>query len=133
MYGGSMVPVEELNPSTWGFIKAVPQALSLSTLRPYPGDIQHILSLAAAIEIDFILLLFILFLFCRKPASINKGFIYFCLFFSFTTLLSIGYTVNFIGAIVRYRSILLPFLVTPIIALTDWGKVKGLVLGTSNK
>ena len=128
MYGGSMVPVEELNPSTWGFIKAIPQALSLSTLRPYPGDIQHILSLAAAIEIDFILLLFVLFLFYRQPTHINKPFIYFCLFFSFTTLLSIGYTVNFIGAIVRYRSILLPFLVTPIVALIDWVKIKRLVL-----
>jgi hypothetical protein len=133
MYGGSMVPVEELNPSTWGFIKAIPQALSLSALRPYPGDIQHILSLAAAIEIDFILLLFILFLFCRNPTRVNKTFICFCLFFSFTTLLSIGYTVNFIGAIVRYRSILLPFLVTPIVALTDWNKVKRLVLSPSSK
>ena len=133
MYGGSMVPVEELNPSTWGFIKAIPQALSLSTLRPYPGDIQHILSLAAAIEIDFVLLLFVVFVFFRNPAPINKGFIYFCLFFSFTTLLSIGYTVNFIGAIVRYRSILLPFLVTPIVALIDWDKIKRLVLAPTIK
>ncbi|MES1218712.1 MAG: hypothetical protein ABUT20_24625 [Bacteroidota bacterium] len=133
MYGGSMVPVEELNPSTWGFIRAIPQALSLSTLRPYPGDIKHILSLAAAVEIDLILLLFILFLFCRKPTSVNKSFIYFCLFFSFTTLLSIGYTVNFIGAIVRYRSILLPFLVTPLVALTDWNKIKRQFVQPINK
>lgn len=128
MYGGSMVPVDELNPSTWGFIKAMPQALSLSALRPYPSDIQHILSLAAAIEIDLILLLFVLFLFYRKSATIDRNFIYFCLFFSFTTLLSIGYTVNFIGAIVRYRCILLPLLVSPMVATTDWKKIKRLVL-----
>lgn len=124
MYGGSMVPVEELNPTTWGFIKAIPQAFTLSALRPYPSDVKHILSMAAAIEIDFILLLFILFIFCRKKETVDKGFLYFCIFFSFTTLLSIGYTVNFIGAIVRYRCLLLPLVVTPIIALTDWKKLK---------
>lgn len=124
MYGGSMVPVEELNPTTWGFVKAIPRALSLSALRPFPSDIKHILSLAAAVEIDLILLLFILFFFFKKPEPLDKSFIYFCLFFSLTTLLTIGYTVNFIGAIVRYRSILLPLLVAPMIALTDWSKIK---------
>ncbi|MEJ0105450.1 MAG: hypothetical protein WDO19_24095 [Bacteroidota bacterium] len=36
MYGGSMVPVKELKPTAIDFIKTIPQALSLSTLRPYP-------------------------------------------------------------------------------------------------
>jgi hypothetical protein len=31
-----------------------------------------------------------------------------------------GYTVNFLGAIVRYRAIALPFLVIPVVMMTDW-------------
>jgi hypothetical protein len=44
-------------------------------------------------------------------------------FFSFSFLLTIGYTVNFLGAIVRYRSIVLPFLLGPVICLIDWNRI----------
>jgi len=40
----------------------MPQTLSLSILRPYPSDVRHIFSLAAATEADLLLLLFIVFL-----------------------------------------------------------------------
>ncbi len=35
----------------------------------------------------------------------------------------IGYSVNFLGAIVRYRSIILPFLIVPIVALINWQRI----------
>jgi hypothetical protein len=38
-------------------------------------------------------------------------------------LLLIGFTVNFLGAIVRYRSIILPFLLVPIISLINWERI----------
>jgi hypothetical protein len=38
-------------------------------------------------------------------------------------LLSIGFTVNFLGAIVRYRSIVLPFLLVPVISLINWERI----------
>ena len=44
-------------------------------------------------------------------------------FFSFTVLLIIGYTIPVIGAIVRYRSIFLPFIITPVICNINWAKV----------
>jgi hypothetical protein len=37
-------------------------------------------------------------------------------------LLIIGYTVNFLGAIVRYRSIVLPLLFVPVLAQLPWSK-----------
>jgi len=89
--------------------------------------------LAAAAETDLILLLFILFIFFRIPLKQNREFVYFCVFFSFIFLLSVGYTVTFIGAIVRYRSIIFPFLLTPMIALTDWAKIARTLFKSRNQ
>ena len=133
MYGGSKVLVEELKPTAVDFLKTMPQAISLSILRPYPGDVIHVFSLAAAVETDLILLLFILFIFFRIPLKQNREFVYFCVFFSFIFLLSVGYTVTFIGAIVRYRSIIFPFLLTPMIALTDWAKIARTLFKSRNQ
>jgi hypothetical protein len=59
--------------------------------------------------------------------KVNHPFIYFCLFFSLSMLLMIGYTIPIIGAIVRYRSIYLPLLILPLICYTDWYKLKNLL------
>lgn len=50
----------------------------------------------------------------RRTHPINRQpFAAFCLFFSLSGLLIIGAMVPFAGAIVRYRSFFLPFLLTP--------------------
>ncbi len=119
--GGSPVPVNELKPSPTSFLKNAPQALGLTLLRPYPSDVKHLLSLAASVETYLLLFCFLIYLFWRNKKP--KGpFLLFCIFFSFSILLTIGYTVNFLGAIVRYRSIVLPFLVIPMIASINWQK-----------
>jgi hypothetical protein len=122
--GGSNVHMKELQPTVGSFIKNIPQAITLSTLRPFPGDVKHLLSLAAAVEIDLLLFVFILFLVFRSNGIQSKNFLYFCIFFSFSVLITIGYTVNFLGAIVRYRSIVIPLLVVPMAALIDWKRVE---------
>lgn len=121
--GGSAVPVARLEPNAFGFLKNIPQAISLSVLRPYPSDVKHLLSMAASTEINMLLFCFVLFLLWRKNGKPIQPFFLFCLFFSFSVLLTIGFTVNFLGSIVRYRSIVLPFLVIPMIALIDWNKI----------
>jgi len=58
----------------------------------------------------------------------------FSVFFSFTVLLAIGFSVNNLGAIVRYRSIILPLLVIPVVALIDWERLgKVFFNGIKNK
>jgi hypothetical protein len=122
--GSSTIPIKELEPSVVSFLKNTPQAINLSTIRPYPSDVKHILSLAAAIEINLLLLLFVLFLFFRKKNGIgSRTLIYFCVFFSLSFLLAIGFSVNNLGAIVRYRSVILPLLVIPMAAQTDWTRI----------
>jgi hypothetical protein len=121
--GSTSVPMKELQPNAGSFLKNIPGAFTLSTIRPYPNDVKHILSLAAAIEIDALLLVFLLFLIFPRNSIQAKSFIYFCLFFSVTLLLAIGFSVNNLGAIVRYRSIILPLLVIPMSALIDWERI----------
>ncbi len=124
--GGSAVAVNNLEPTLGGFIKNAPQAISLAAIRPYPTDVRHLLSLAAAVEITVILFLLAVFLFVHKKIKTLSPFVLFCLAFSFSALLMIGYTVNFLGAIVRYRSIVLPFLIVPMVAQWDWLKLKNI-------
>ena len=121
--GSSTIPMNDLEPTAVSFLKNTPQAINLSTIRPYPKDVRHILSLAAAIEINSILLLFLLFLFVRKNGATNKNLIYFCVFFSMTVLLAIGFSVNNLGAIVRYRSVIMPLVVIPMAAQIDWNRL----------
>ncbi len=121
--GGSSIQITQLKPDAISFLKNTPQAITLSAIRPYPSDVKHILSLAASIEINALLLIFILFIFWRKNGIQSKSLVYFCIFFAGSTLLAIGFSVNNLGAIVRYRSIILPFLIIPMVAMVDWGRV----------
>lgn len=123
LHGSSSVPMRKLEPNFLSFILNTPQAITLSLVRPYPADVHHILSLAASTEINFLLLLFLFFLIWRKNGVRSRTFLYFCLFFSFSVLLAIGYSVNNLGAIARYRSIILPFLLIPMFCFIDWKKV----------
>lgn len=125
--GGTPVPVTVLQPTLAGFVKNMPEAISLSLLRPYPSDVNHLLSLAASTEINILLFCFVLFIVWRKKNQPITPFLLFCLFFSFSVLLTIGYTVNFLGSIVRYRSIVLPLLIIPMMASIDWSKLQFLV------
>ena len=43
---------------------------------------------------------------------------------AFTMLLVLGYTVPILGALVRYRSLYIPFLLIPMMAGTDWRKLQ---------
>jgi hypothetical protein len=129
--GNSAITLKKMKPEAISFITVMPHALITSAIRPFPADAKNILSLAAAVEINMLLLCTILFLVYPAKDGRNRAFLYFCIFFSITTFLVIGYTVSFIGAIVRYRSIILPFLVVPMIALTDWRRASKSVFNNS--
>lgn len=123
LLGNSSVPMKKLEPTFSSFIINTPQAISLSMLRPYLSDVNHLLSLAAAAETELLLGLFVIMLIWKektKKQIQSSIFIYFCLFLSFSVLITVGYSVNNIGAIVRYRSIVLPLLFTPVFCEIDW-------------
>jgi hypothetical protein len=127
--GASTIPIKELQPTAASFVKNTPQAITLAFLRPYPGDVVHLLSLAASAEIMLVLLLFVLSFLFRKKTETARNAVYLCIFLSFSILLAIGFSVNNLGAIVRYRSIILPLLVIPMVAQTDWTRVLAIFNG----
>jgi hypothetical protein len=127
LQGNSGIETKILEPTPLSFIKNFPHAFSATTLRPHPGDVKHILSMAAAIETTLLLFLFVLFIFWRNKGEAPIPFTWFYIFFAFSLLITIGYTVNFLGAIVRYRSIIIPFLMIPVICLIDWGRISKLI------
>jgi len=124
--GNSAVPTQILETTVGSFITAAPNAISTSVLRPNVFDVSHLLSLAAVIENILLLLLFVVFLIGHRKWS-PTPFGLFCVFFAFSLLLTIGYTVHFLGATVRYRSVVLPFLIIPMCALIDWKRIQKMV------
>jgi hypothetical protein len=125
--GGSAIDVNRLEPTFKSFVMNTPQALSMTLLRPFPSDVKHLLSLAAAAEISVLLVLFLVFLFFKKKGPRLTPFLWFCLSLSVGIILMVGYTVNILGAIVRYRSIIFPFLLAPMLANIDWPRISMLV------
>jgi hypothetical protein len=130
--GASTIPITKLEPTAISFLKNTPQAISLAVIRPYPKDVRHLLSLAAAVEINLLLALFIVYLLFGIKNNPKKNFIWFCIFFSFSLLLAIGFSQNNLGAIVRYRSIVFPFLIVPLVAGIDWNRFFQLFNGKRN-
>ena len=119
------IQLNTLAPSFKSFATNSLQALNHSLLRPYLSD--YTLSpflLPLSVELFFYELLLLIFIFFRKKMIIKNSFILFGLFFSISILLIIGYTIPIIGAIVRYRSIYFPFILTPIVCSVNWGKLQ---------
>lgn len=133
LQGHSSIAVGELKPTFKSFLLNTPQAFSLAILRPYPSDVRHLLSLAAAIEISIILLLFLIFLLWRKNGIPLSPFLLFCLFFSLGVIFMIGFSVNNLGAIVRYRSIIFPLLLAPMGSKIDWRRINRLIFQNIKK
>ncbi|TCJ17574.1 hypothetical protein EPD60_05110 [Flaviaesturariibacter flavus] len=116
LIGSSRVDVPHLKPTVASFLANTPHALALTLFRPWPGDVYNEFIAVACIETYVLLALFAWWIFRHRPMGRPVPFIAFCLFFSLSVFLMIGFTVNFLGALVRYRGLLLPLLVTPLLA-----------------
>ena len=123
--GKTTVPIKALEPTAISFLENTPQALNLTVLRPYPKDVHHLLSLVSVIEMNLLYLLVLLFLWKRNRDPMDRTLIYFCLFFAFSVLLAIGFSNNNIGAIVRYRTVVIPFLIIPLVVRINWTGISG--------
>jgi hypothetical protein len=125
----SAIPVDTLHPTFVSFVHNSLQAFNHAAMRPYIADGGAAPFLYPfAIEITFYQLLFIIFVFYQKrnnAFSINdRSFILFGVFFSLSLIMIIGYTIPIIGAIIRYRSIYFPFILSPILCSINWKRAK---------
>ena len=125
----TQIELTTLSPNLKGFVNNAPEAINHVLLRPYITELPVISVLPLSIELAFYQFLFLLFLFFRQkdPDQANRSFLYFVFFFSLSGLLLIGYIVPNLGSLVRYRSLYLPLVITPMLCRLDWGKMKRLL------
>ncbi|HKG67892.1 MAG TPA: hypothetical protein VKA92_03415, partial [Segetibacter sp.] len=122
--GGSKVTMRQLEPNFISFVFFIPNAVDMAFLRPHPNEIKNFSFIPAVIEIIFLLfLLFISIVQSLKKVRLTPV-VLFSLFFSISIMLLSGYTIPFTGAIVRYRSFVLPLLITPLLCITDFFSLK---------
>lgn len=103
---------------TWRSLwRVLPFALRNGLFEPLPGSGGQPIYLAFAIELILIWLIvataMVIRLRSTPSASRRDGFSALCLTFSIPGMILIGAFVPFAGAIVRYRSLFLPFLLAP--------------------
>lgn len=108
----SMMQVQMLQPTFTGFVKMLPSAIGNVLFKPLPGEGGQLLYLVHAIEI-YALWAFIIYLAYKNRFKMQPGLVkslfWSMLLFAISNLLIIGYIIPNIGAIVRYRSIFLPW------------------------
>lgn len=120
-YTGSRLENERLNPTASSIVEASPIALVNVLLRPFPWEYSGFFSLFAILE-NLLLLSFLVYVVSRKrplaetQPGVNNLF-FLALTFTLGLALLIGWITPVMGAIVRYKVPLLPFL---FIALALW-------------
>jgi hypothetical protein len=104
--GNTRYTLDSLKPGPISFLKILPQAISNSSLRPYPWEGKNLLQSVSSVEVLFVIFgLFFSLVSPRRRQQVSHPVYWLFLFYSISQLISIGYTVPFPGAIVRYRSI----------------------------
>ncbi|MBK9076178.1 MAG: hypothetical protein IPL77_14645 [Flavobacteriales bacterium] len=120
MNSGSYVAPPALEPSVGSFVRFAPYALYITFLGPLVHLSGGAAGLLAAAETIAVLLFVVLSVLWHRPwPLIGKAQVLFCLSFVLLLALVIGYTTPVMGAIVRYRTPLLPFLLIGAALLTD--------------
>ncbi len=122
--GSSRVLLPELKPSFSSFLSFFPYASDLVFLRPHIGDITGASQLFSFIENTFVVILFLIWIFFHKSIKNSHPIFLFLLFFSLSVLLLCGYIVMFLGAIVRYKSIVTPLLISFLFLTIDFKKLR---------
>lgn len=125
----TQVHLDTLHPNFKSFALNAPQALNHLLLRPYPMELPVKSLIPVSIEMVGYEILFILFLLFKrkKEPGEHDPFIVFGIFFTLTMFLFIGYIMPNLGSLIRYRSVYLPFLLTPALCKINWQKLRGIV------
>ena len=112
----TQIETDTISATVPGLLKNAPQAVNHGFLRPYIWEHNAVFSIAQALEIIGYLLLLILYVFLQKRKNtVVNNFLPFIMITSVIILLLNGYIVPNFNTLVRYRSIYLPFLVTPLL------------------
>lgn len=121
MKGQSVLPTPVLQPTPAGFWHNLPSAFNHAFLRPYLWEANKLTYIPAALEMAAWWLLVLMALYGMRRKQITglhpKGryAIMAALLFVLAGWLIIGYTIPFLAAVVRYKSIFWPFILPPVL------------------
>jgi len=124
-HAGSLVDVVRLERNAWSFVKRSPHALYMTFLSPITAWRNGVLGLVSATENIALIGSIAFFLTRRRPwRDVDKPLFYLCIGYCVLLALVIGWTTPVIGALVRYRTPLLPFLLIAVLLIADPNRVK---------
>jgi hypothetical protein len=112
--GNSEIAIPPLENHFLSFIRFIPSAIDIAFFRPHVTEFHNISYIPASVEVILLWSIFIFSIFRKSKQKTKEqtSYIYFCLCFSISFLFVCGYTIPFSGAIVRYRSIILPLVLS---------------------
>lgn len=137
MEGHSRLPLPVMDGTFTGMLRVLPAAIRNGWFEPLPGSGGRPIYMVFSLELALIWIIVAAALvrggLLRRFTPLSSC----CLLFALVAMLLIGATVPFAGAIVRYRSIYLPFLLIPCLTLFQsnpiWQKINKLFSHISRK
>ncbi len=104
-----------LNKTWTSFFKAIPFAIYITTAKPFFVDIRNAMDIFSSIENLIIILSLIGFIFYGVKNKFKDPWYVYFIGITFTVLILIGITSPNLGAIERYRSLVIPFLMVTVL------------------
>lgn len=125
MESGSLVSTDYLQPTWQSFLYNTPMALVNTLFRPVIWEASNVMMLPAALE-NLVIVAFMLLtiFFYKKPSKANLNLFLFSIAFTILVYWIIGITTPVLGAIVRYKVPVFPFLIIALMLLWDDNKIK---------
>jgi hypothetical protein len=121
---GSFVLPERLEPNAWSFLRQAPYAVYITLLGPLVHAGPGLFGIVAALEQLALLLVIGVLLMHRLPwHRVDREMLVPVLTFVLLLALVIGWTTPVMGAIVRYRTPMLPFLLIATLMVLDHKKL----------
>lgn len=122
---GSVYIIPLLDGSWWNIFKSAPVALFNALLRPFPWECNSVMMLVSSLENISIVSFCLVCVFFHKPLkSIPYKMWLFLLSYSIVLLVLLGLVTPVMGAMVRYKVPVLPFLLIAFLLLLDFQKLK---------
>lgn len=125
----SYVEIGMLKKNLVAFMYETPIAIFRALQLPFIWLVKKPLEIIPALEnLTFIVLLVCMIVWFKKPDKKQTNIIWFSVFFSIGLLWFVGISTPVIGAIVRYKMPMLPFLYTSMALCVNWRKIRNSVL-----
>jgi len=121
---GSLIKINHLQPNLSSVFTAIPGALYNSVFRPWFFEAHSFMILLNGLENLMFIIICGLSLSCFSKRIKNKNIFIFSIFFVSITFTLIGLITPVIGALVRYKMPVLPFMIIVFILISDKNKLK---------